>query len=52
MSQKNNFGLLIGDAQPNWETASLPLTGTLLGKWCVVEVLNIEKHAGPLFNIL
>ena len=53
MNQKNltnDLGQLIGEPLKNWEIRSVPPKTKMEGRYCVIEILNIEKHAEDLFN--
>lgn len=49
MSKENEFGQLLGDPLPDWQTRCLPQPVTLNGYTCRIEPLNVEKHADDLF---
>ena len=53
MNQKNltnKLGQSIGEPVENWKTCEVPPKTKMEGKYCVIEILNIEKHAEDLFN--
>jgi RimJ/RimL family protein N-acetyltransferase len=52
MYAKNEFDQVIGHAVKNWQPAQRPLKGSLRGAYCIVEPLDIAKHAELLFTAL
>ena len=52
MSEMNEHNQLIGDVVENWSTRLRPAANSIVGKYCVLELLNSEKHAGQLFEAL
>ena len=53
MNQKNltnKLGQSIGEPVENWKTCEVPPKTKMEGRYCVIEILNIEKHAEDLFN--
>lgn len=57
MSGKNNqetneFNQQIGFSVENWEPRQKPFQSVMQGRYCTLEILNIEKHAETLFNAL
>jgi RimJ/RimL family protein N-acetyltransferase len=52
MVEKNEFNQPVGQLVNNWRGAKLPELITMQGKFCVLELLNIENHADSLFENL
>jgi len=53
MNQKsltNDLGQSIGEPVENWKIRAVPPKTKMEGKYCVLEILDIEKHAEDLFN--
>ena len=53
MNQKNltnKLGQSIGEPIENWKTCEVPPKTKMEGRYCVIEILDIEKHAEDLFN--
>lgn len=51
MNQRTNeFGQLIGDEVPDWRGAEYPPRTPIKGKYCVVEPLDVSRHAKDLFE--
>ncbi len=53
MNQKNltnGLGQSIGKPVENWKICLKPPKTKMEGKYCIIEILNIEKHAEDLFN--
>ena len=53
MNQKNltnDLGQSIGEPVENWKIRAVPPKTKMEGKYCVIEILDIEKHAEDLFN--
>ena len=46
----NKLGQSIGEPVENWKICPAPPKTKMEGKYCVIEILNIEKHAEDLFN--
>ena len=47
---KNDLGQSIGEPVENWKIRAAPPKTKMEGKYCVIEILDIEKHAEDLFN--
>ena len=47
---KNKLGQLIGKPVNDWKICKFPPKLKMEGKYCVIEILNIKKHAEDLFN--
>lgn len=47
---KNKLGQLIGKPVNDWKICKFPPKLKMEGKYCVIEILDIEKHAKDLFN--
>ena len=50
MTLQNVFGQAIGDPLPAWRTPPRPQGPVLTGRTCVLEPLQIERHAHDLFE--
>ena len=53
MNQKNltnELGQSIGDPVDDWKICATPPSTQMEGKFCVVEILDVKKHAEGLFN--
>ena len=53
MNQKNltnDLGQSIGEPVENWKICAAPPKTKMEGRYCVIEILDIEKHAEDLFN--
>ncbi|POT58280.1 GNAT family N-acetyltransferase [Citrobacter amalonaticus] len=50
MPEINQYGQTVGDALPDWQGAPELPRKTLEGRWCRLEPLNSERHAGDLFD--
>ncbi|WP_336713058.1 GNAT family N-acetyltransferase [Arthrobacter sp. USHLN218] len=48
MTTTNQYGQPIGDPVPDWTPAALPDTHTLPGRYCTLELLDADRHAGDL----
>jgi len=48
--RKNEFGQLIGDEVSGWNGAALPSRQPIDGRYCVVEALDVSRHARDLFE--
>ncbi len=46
----NDLGQSIGEPVENWKIRSAPPKTKMEGTNCVIEILDIEKHAEDLFN--
>ena len=46
----NEFQQPIGDALPKWQAASLPSDQTLVGRYCRLERIDVERHAADLYD--
>lgn len=49
MNTVNHLGQPIGFAVPNWTPPSVPPREALIGRYCRVEPLDIERHAADLY---
>ena len=47
---KNKLGQLIGKPVNDWKICKFPPKLKMEGKYCVIEILDIKKHAEDLFN--
>ncbi len=52
MSQKNEFNQLIGHPVNNWRGVKKPSKQIMQGNHCVLEIVDIDKHAQQLFDAL
>ena len=46
----NDLGQSIGEPVENWKICAAPPKTKMEGRYCVIEILDIEKHAEDLFN--
>jgi len=46
---QNSFEQPIGFPVSDWKECALPPRTAMSGKWCMVEILDTEKHAEELF---
>lgn len=52
MSEKNEFNQIVGDLVENWSPAKRPPANVMRGNYCLLEPLDINKHAAELFDSL
>lgn len=52
MPELNEFNQLVGDQIENWSPCPCPSKNILSGRYCNLELLNIEKHSKDLFAAL
>ena len=52
MHQKNQFGQLLGDPVENWSARPKPEKIPIKGNYCILEPMDIQKHAPKLFDVL
>ena len=53
MSERvNRYGQPIGPALPDWSPPPSPPREALQGRFCRIEPLDAERHAGDLFSAL
>jgi RimJ/RimL family protein N-acetyltransferase len=52
MQQKNQFGQVLGHLVENWIPCQKPAKTILQGRYCILEPIEIDKHAIKLFNAL
>lgn len=50
MTSENSYGQPIGPAVADWSARSRPGDVSLKGRFCRLEPLSVERHAGALFN--
>ncbi|HIF4729557.1 TPA: GNAT family N-acetyltransferase [Citrobacter amalonaticus] len=50
MPEINQYGQTVGDALPDWHGASVLQRTVLEGRYCRLEPLDPERHAGDLFD--
>ena len=46
---KNEIDQLIGEPVKNWKVCKSPPKTIMRGNYCIIDILNIEKHAEELF---
>jgi len=47
---KNDLGQSIGEPVENWKICASPPKTTMEGRYCIIEILDIQKHAEDLFS--
>jgi RimJ/RimL family protein N-acetyltransferase len=52
MVETNEFGQIVGAKVANWQPAKRPSKESLYGHYCILEVMDIDKHAHKLFEAL
>ena len=52
MPEVNEFNQLVGDTVENWSRRSDPSKNKMIGNYCELELLSIEKHSKALFDVL
>lgn len=52
MLEINEFNQIVGDIVPNWKPCERPSKNIIIGKYCTLELLAINKHATELFNAI
>lgn len=52
MNVKNEFDQPVGYPIKNWQISPKPTKSTMLGNYCKLQLLDITKHAKPLFAAL
>jgi RimJ/RimL family protein N-acetyltransferase len=52
MHQTNQFGQLLGNLVENWSPCQKPEKTALQGRYCILEPIEISKHAVKLFDVL
>lgn len=52
MHQKNQFGQLVGHLVVNWIPCQRPAKTPIQGRYCMLESIEINKHAPKLFDVL
>lgn len=52
MHQKNQFGQILGNLIENWIPCQKPTPAIIQGKYCLLEPIEIDKHAVKLFDVL
>lgn len=50
MPEINQYGQTVGEALPDWQGASVLTRTVLEGRWCHLEPLDSQRHAGCLFD--
>ncbi|SVA50629.1 uncharacterized protein METZ01_LOCUS103483, partial [marine metagenome] len=46
----NEDGQSIGESVEGWKSCSVPPKTKMEGRYCVIEILDVEKHAEDLFH--
>lgn len=49
-TQVNEYGQPIGPALSDWVTRPVPLRSSLRGRWCLVEPVDVDRHAVDLYE--
>lgn len=52
MPEINEFDQLVGDIVPNWKPCEYPSKNKMIGKYCTLELFDINKHAAALLNAI
>lgn len=52
MQQKNQFGQVLGHLVENWIPCQRPAKVFIQGRYCILEPIEINKHAVKLFDVL
>lgn len=52
MYEKNEHNQMVGCTVENWSPAAKPIKTIMQGKYCTLELLEIDKHATQLFDSL
>ena len=52
MAEINQYGQAVGDALPEWRGAGALARTVLQGRWCRLEPLEVDRHAGDLYAAL
>ena len=52
MQKKNKFGQLLGYPVENWIPCQKPANSPIQGRYCVLDPIEINKHAIQLFEVL
>ncbi|MBS0211315.1 MAG: GNAT family N-acetyltransferase [Planctomycetes bacterium] len=48
-SERNHLGQGVGCSLPNWAPPALPPRRPMVGQWCRLEPLDLDRHADALF---
>ena len=51
MLEKNEFGQIVGEPVRDWTPRQVPSKQKMLGRYCTLEKLDIDKHADKLFEV-
>jgi len=51
MHKKNQFGQVLGHPIENWTPCQVPAKGIIQGCYCILEPIEIDKHAVKLFDV-
>ncbi len=52
MNETNEFNQIVGCQIRNWQRANTPMKNAIQGTHCILEPLDIDKHAAQLFESL
>src|SRR6185312_1773969 len=52
MYEQNEFNQNVDFLIADWNTRQRPALANLIGKYCIIEPINIDKHAQTLFDVL
>lgn len=52
MYPKNEFGQLVGYPIENWQPLKRPEKSLIKGNYCIIEPIDLDKHAEKLFDVL
>lgn len=52
MTETNEFNQPVGDMVLNWKPCECPSKNLITGKYCILELLDINKHAAELFHAI
>lgn len=52
MQETNQFGQLLGNPVENWTPCQKPAKKIIQGRYCILEPIDINKHAPKLFDVL
>jgi hypothetical protein len=52
MNEINEFNQVIGCPIKNWQPVEMPSKVAINGTYCILEILDIDKHAAQLFETL
>jgi RimJ/RimL family protein N-acetyltransferase len=52
MPKKNQFGQMLGNLVENWTFRQRPTQSSIRGQYCILEPIEISKHASKLFDAI